>query len=168
MTLFPRWGEDAMQPHEMTADDNSDKFLIFNLGGELYGASLTSIKEVIKVGDVKAVPHMKNHFKGIMNLRGQIIGVIDLREKFDLKKAPGQGLILVVEHEAGLIGAIVDELESVHSFTTEQIEKNPMIETKIPLSFLVGVAQKQNRLVNLIDIAGTLSAEDYRTLKSAA
>lgn len=153
-------------PSESITEHAQESFLIFHLGNELYGASLTSIKEVLKVGEIKPVPYMKPYYKGVMNLRGQIIGVIDLREKFELKKDEENALILVVEHSLGLIGAIVDGLESVHVFQESEIDKNPMLETKIPIKFFQGVAKNNERLVNIIDLAGTLTHEDLRTVKS--
>lgn len=154
-----------MQPDDQL---NENKYLIYRLGNELYGSSLTSIKEVIKLGDLKQVPFMNTYFKGVMNLRGQIIGVIDLRLKFGLSTNQDEttGLIIVVETQDGLIGAIVDELDTVIDIASTNIENNPVLDTKIPMEFFCGVAKANDRLINIIDISGTISSEDYRTIKS--
>ena len=152
---------------DTATDDNTSHYLLFNLGGELYGTSLLSIKEVIKLGPIKAVPYMAAHFKGVINLRGQIIGVIDLRAKFSVGKATDKGLVLIVETPYGSLGAIIDDLVSVQKFEPQDIEASPMVESKIPMQFLKGIAKLKDRLVNIIDISGCLSAEDLRTVKKA-
>lgn len=153
------------QAHE--AEENQSKFILFNLNNELYGAPLLKIREVIKVGAIKPVPYMVNHFKGVINLRGQIVSVVDLRLKFNLPVDPNSnGLILVVETAHGLLGAIIDDLVSVQHFNPSEIETNPAIETKIPADFFAGVAKMQDRLVNLVDLSGCLSSEDLRVVKN--
>ena len=150
-------------------DENLRKYILFNLGGELYGAPLLSIREVIKLREFKPVPYMVPYFKGVINLRGQIISVIDLRMKFSLKSPEaGAGLVLVVETKQGLIGTVIDSLVSVHRFEAKDIEPAPALETKIPVQFFSGVAKLGERLVNLIDLTGCISSDELRTIKSSA
>jgi purine-binding chemotaxis protein CheW len=152
------------QPEVQEEQDN--KYLIFTLGGELYGSPLIAIKEVIKIGEIKPVPHMNAYFRGVINLRGQIVSIVDLRKKFSIGGSESKaGLILVVEHESGFIGAVVDDLDSVATISRSEIEANPMLDTKIPLDFFHGVAKMGERLVNVIDIAGTLTSDDYRSVR---
>src|SRR5688572_686498 len=101
----------SLEAERLEAEREENKFLIFNLGTELYGSRLLEIKEVIKRPTIKPVPYMVRYFKGIINLRGQIVSVIDLREKFDIPTScPEAGLILVVDTGEGHIGVIVDEI----------------------------------------------------------
>ncbi|MBF0206508.1 MAG: purine-binding chemotaxis protein CheW, partial [Oligoflexia bacterium] len=95
--------------------DNEWKYLIYRLGGELYGSPLLSIKEVIKVNKIKPVPYTVPHYRGIISLRGNIIGIVDLRIKFGLSPQEGKygSSVLIVENEEITIGALVDDVESV-------------------------------------------------------
>lgn len=158
----------AMNQSFTTSDDKTVSFILFSLGGELYGAPLLTTREVIKRGDVKPAPYMVAHFVGVINLRGQIIGVIDLRKKFDIQPKPeAQNLILIVESPNGLLGAVVDDLTSVEKLQKEDIDQEVSLQTKVPLEFFLGVAKIKNRLVNMIDIAGCLSNDEYRILENA-
>jgi purine-binding chemotaxis protein CheW len=145
-------------------DLDLNRYLIFRLGEELYGSPLHSVREVLKLPTIKSVPYMKNHFKGVINLRGAIVSIIDLRQKFDIK-AQLPGLILTVESDGDTIGAIVDDVSTVTTIPEAEIERNVRVETKVPLQFFHGVAKVQGRLVNIIDIAGTLSSEELATIK---
>ena len=151
------------------AEEKTLSFILFLLGGELYGTPLLSTREVIKHGEVKPTPYMVPHFKGVINLRGQIISVIDLRTKFEIvPEADKKGLILIVEHQQGLLGAVVDELISVERIKKEDFDQQAVIETKIPLDFFLGVAKVKDRLINMVDISGCLFSEDLRAIESAA
>lgn len=147
-------------------DDSSDRYLIYTLGGEHYGSPLLKVREVIRKGEVKSVPYMVSHFKGVINLRGQIVGVVDLRQKFGLPiKETGHELVLIVETAEGLIGAIVDQVISVNRLSHQDIDQNPALETKVPANFMLGIAKIGERLVNVIEVADCISAEELRSLR---
>lgn len=142
------------------------KHLVFRLANELFAAPLVSIREIIKMQPIKPVPFMVRHFKGILNLRGQIVSVIDLRLKFDIGTSSSEsGLLVVVDSPSGPIGAIVDDVVSVSDFQREEIEKDIAIKTKIPVEFFIGVGRLGDRLVNIIDIGATLSGEDFAIVR---
>lgn len=144
------------------------KYLVFTLKGEQYGAPLVSIKEVIKHGDIKRVPYMADHFQGVINLRGQIVSIIDLRQKFGLSTGDDtKGLILIVECASGPLGAIIDDLVNVQELQPNEIEFNPALETRVPLNFFMGIGKVKDRLVNLVDLSKCLSAEELRIVKKA-
>lgn len=148
-----------------TLQEMQQKYLLFSLAGEIYACPLLAIREVIKVGAIKSVPYMTSHFKGVTNLRGQIISIIDLREKLGLKPPPQtQGLILIVDCEEGLIGTIIDDVLSVQDFLPNEIENHPNLETRVPVEFLIGIAKMKEQLVNIIDIKRSLSSEDLRMI----
>lgn len=140
------------------------RFLVLLLGGELYGVPLSSVCEVLRLGSIKSVPYMKTHFTGVMNLRGTIISVIDLRVKFGLMKS-GQGLIVTFLRDGETIGAIVDDVVAVANIPPSDIKRELAVETKIPLNFFLGVGKMADRLVNLIDIAGVLDKDDMAAIK---
>ncbi len=138
-------------------DESQQKHLLFSLKGELYGTPLVSIREVLKLGPVKPVPYMSSHFSGIINLRGQIVSIIDLRVKFGLtNEAPPAGLVMVVETKSGVIGAVIDDLLCVKTIHPKDTELHPNLDTRIPIKFYVGVAKTSFGLVSLIDVASML------------
>jgi purine-binding chemotaxis protein CheW len=156
-------------PQATNAEETTDKFLLFNLGSELYGTPLLEVREVIKMSAIKPVPYMVPHFKGVINLRGQIVGIVDLRLKFQLKPdGEAKGMILVIDTADGIVGAIVDEISSVEPISKDHIDAHPLVETKVPSEFFLGVAKLERGLVNLIDIAGCLSSEELRKVKRLA
>jgi purine-binding chemotaxis protein CheW len=145
--------------HDQAAEDEihesavKSKYLIFTLCGELYGSALLQIKEVIKMTSIKPVPHAEKYFRGVINLRGQIISVMDLRTKFQMVgHNPEQGLILIIEGDRGLVGAIVDTIEFVREIPPESIQAGDAIETRIPRDQFIGVARSSEQLIHLIDL----------------
>jgi purine-binding chemotaxis protein CheW len=156
-------------PNSVENQEGQMSYILYHLGGELYGTPLLSIKEVIKSGPVKPVPYMVSHFRGVINLRGQVISVIDLRARLGLTVTPtGEELVLVVETKDGVLGAMIDDLVAVQTFQEGDIERNPKFECRIPTEFFIGVAKLQDRLVNLVNVSGCVSADDYRAVKTAA
>ena len=151
------------------AEEKTLSFILFSLGNELYGTPLLSTREVIKVRDIKPTPYMVPHFKGVINLRGQIVSVIDLRIKFQISiNSDDPGLILIVETPFGLLGAIVDNLVSVERVRKEDLDQTAMVETRIPTDFFLGVAKLKDRLVNMVDISGCIHSEDLRTISKVS
>ncbi len=155
----------------LLADENGieeSKYLVFRLANELYASPLIAVREIIKMQPIKPVPFMVHYFRGILNLRGLIVSVVDLRLKFDFPNIDlASGLLVVVESAEGTIGAVVDDVISVHSFPKENIETNLPLKTKIPLEFFVGVSHYNDRLVNIVDIGSTLTSDDLAMVRTA-
>ena len=158
-----------MQQLEENFDESSkNKYLIFRLGGESYGTPLLQIKEVIKMASIKPVPHTVEHFLGVINLRGQIVSVVDLRKKLGIRMGTsGTGLILVVDAGTSSIGAVVDSIEAVREIAPEDIDGAPAIETKIDTSHLRGVAKVAGDLIILVDLNRAIPSEEMKTMKKA-
>lgn len=158
-----------LNPQNGQEDEDSvrSKYIIFTLEGELYGVQLLQIREVIKMPQIKPVPHTEGWLKGVINLRGKIISVLDLRLKFGIRSSnPDQGLILIAEDSQGLAGAIVDTIEFVREIPEEDIEKNPGVDTRIPATQLIGIAKSSDKLVHLLDLE-KIVADLRGTAKSA-
>ena len=168
MSQEPHKKEDDIVQENKNINDNEDKFLVYNIQGQLYASPLLSIREVIKMTTIRPLPYMKKYFKGVLNLRGQIVGVIDLRLKFGHKIEPDSGLIVILDTVQGPIGAVVDDIVSVEGFEVNQIEKNPKLDTQVPLEFFDGVAKSNDRLIHIINIANCLSSEELRQIKKVA
>ncbi len=156
--------ENNIQP-QLSQDDINNRYLVFEINEELYGVSLLDIKEVIKNRPAKPVPYMKDYFLGIINLRGRIVSVIDLRLKFrkeiDEQK---EGFIIIVEAENTQIGVLVDDIINVENIYREEIDTNPHLELDFSTQFFLGVGKKGDRLINLIDLSKCITKEDMRII----
>ena len=132
---------------------NENKYLLFYVGDEIYGVPLLDVKEVIEYQEPKTVPNMVSHFSGLINLRGAIVGVMDLREKFGISSAKSRTTsMLICETSQGLIAAVIDRVESVTVIPSEQIEPKPPVVTKVKTDYLAGIAKVEDRLVAIITL----------------
>ncbi len=154
------------QLNNKQTDENINQFLLFYLGGELYATPLLQVKEIVKLMPTKKIPFMKNYFKGLINLRGQVISVIDLRMKLGMTiKDPNQCLIMIVENNGNSVGVIFDDLHSVHIFNKEDLNLNQSNDDSEKNKYFIGVGHlKENALVNLIDLGLCIGGEDMRLL----
>lgn len=149
--------------HEFEETSESNKKLIFAIGPELYGCSVLRVREIIKVGLIKPVPYMASYFRGVQNVRGQVLGVIDLGAKLDIPRSEESSPIIVVtETEYGNIGVIVDRLVSVSEFQTVEVNSAAQASAKISPAFFEGIVKWNDRLVHLIDLSGLVQEEDFR------
>ncbi|MBF0313413.1 MAG: chemotaxis protein CheW [Oligoflexia bacterium] len=145
-----------------------NKYLIFDLAEEKYGIPLFSVKEVIGLVSIVSVPHVPPFFKGIINLRGKIISVIDLRLKLSLPSGqylPKKTCIIITEIDGFTLGVVVDDVIEVANYDTAQIENNLDIQSKIAKEFITGVAKKDKGLTLLLNIGQTLNIDELKLLK---
>ncbi|CZF80581.1 MULTISPECIES: chemotaxis protein CheW [Grimontia] len=140
------------------------KKLIFSLAEEQYGIPLSSVKEVIGMVKVTPIPHMPSFFKGLINLRGKIISVIDLRLKLGFEEKayePKKTSIIISDVNSLTVGTIVDDVNEVIGFTDEQIETKIQISSSIKREYIYGVAKAEDSsLVLLLDILNVLEPEE--------
>ena len=148
------------------------KFLTFSLADEKYGIPLSTVKEVIGMVDITPVPHVPNFFKGLINLRGKIISIIDLRIKLGLPKTemvPKKTTIVITEIDDLTLGAIVDDVQEVVGFEKDQVENSIDVQSKVSREFVTGVAKTNTKkLILLLDIGKTLSVSDLALIKKQA
>ena len=148
------------------AGDNSTRFLLFSLGTEFYGTPILGVREVLEPMPIKPIPNAVKYFSGVINVRGEIVGIIDLRVRFGHERGdPVTKAFIIFDSAVGPIGAIVDKVEVVADISEENIERNPKIETDVPMDFLVGIGKHNDRLVSLVDFNKALGAEDLSHLK---
>lgn len=148
------------------SDSVETKYLLFKLADELYATPIGGIRQVIKPPFIKSMPFMKRHFLGVTNYQGRLVSVIDLRRKFELQaNDDSASIVLIVGTQAGPVAAVVDTLVSVTDIPPGDIDSRALVETRIPVEFFLGIAKTSAGLANLIDIAGTLSAEDFKTIQ---
>ena len=169
--------EDLTQAAEKQTDSFSyleGKYLTFNLDKEEYGIGILKIKEIIGMLPITAVPQTPEYVKGVINLRGKVIPVLDLRLRFEMKKIEytERTCIIVVEIEgqAGtvLIGVVVDSVSEVLNIKGEEIEATPTFGAKLNTEYILGMAKKEGSVKILLDIDRVLNAEEVAIIDSAA
>jgi purine-binding chemotaxis protein CheW len=140
--------------------DFEDRYLLFWIGQELYGAQLQEVREVLEYQEPKFMPNMAAHFTGVINIRGSIIGVSDLRKKFQQKAERTRSTaFLVCDTPQGAIAAVVDRVDSVTSIAQNQLERKLPVLTQIDQSYVVGIAKIKDFLVTIVKLQQVMSED---------
>ncbi len=137
------------------------KYLVFGIGPDLFATKLLDIREVVEALTTKTIPNTIKAFRGVCNLRGQIIGVIDLRERFSIIDAQQHRQVyLIFDTGSGALAAVVDRIVSVVQIEDDQIARKTNIVSVVPQKYLIGVAEHGQRLLTLLDLKLVLSHEE--------
>ena len=154
--------------------DKEGKYLTFNLAGEEYGIGILKVKEIIGIMPITIVPQTPKYIKGVINLRGKVIPVIDLRLKFSIEAAEftERTCIIVVEITAAgrtiLMGIVVDSVSEVLNIKGADIEATPSFGTKLNTEYILGMAKAAGSIKILLDIDKILSIEELQAADSVA
>lgn len=146
------------------------KYLTFTLADEHYGIGILKVKEIIGMMPITSVPRTPEFIKGVINLRGKVIPVIDLRLKFDMEEIgyTERTCIIVVEIDADdttvLIGIVVDSVSEVLNIQENEIEDAPTFGTKLDTDYILGMAKMEGGVKILLDIDRVLSASEIETV----
>lgn len=147
-------------------ENRGGKYLTFVLAKEEYGIPILKVREIIKLLEITSIPKTPGYIKGVVNLRGKIIPIMDLRLKFGLEENEynERTCIVVVEitinETRKLMGLIVDTVSEVVNLTTDQIEPPPEYGYQNNHGYLIGVGKVKERVILLLDIEQILSREE--------
>ncbi len=146
------------------AQQLAGKHLTFVLGREHYGVSVLKVREIIRLCDITPVPQMPDYIKGVLNLRGKIIPVADLRIKFRLASTANTELTCIVvvqislaDQSSTLMGLIVDAVEEVANLTAADIEPMPDFGGDVQADYILGMAKVKGQVKALLDIDAVVS-----------
>jgi len=136
----------------------------FQVGRETYGVPITSLHEIVRVPEITAVPDAPDYLEGVINLRGKIVSVMDLRKRFGVKDAhiKKHNRILVVEHAGRLAGLIVDSASEVLKIPADAVEPPPAAFQDGGLNCVTGLGKVSGRLVVLLDMSKLLAPESLQ------
>ncbi len=154
--------------------EREGKYLTFTLAEEEYGISILKIKEIIGMMAITTVPQTPGFVKGVINLRGKVIPVVDLRLRFSMDGIDytERTCIIVVEIEGQsgtvMIGIVVDAVSEVLNIKGEDIEDTPTFGTKLNTEYILGMAKMEGSVKILLDIDRVLSGEEIAVLEKAA
>ena len=144
------------------------QFISFSVGEEEYGLELLRVKEVIRVREITWLPKAPSFVKGIINLRGDVIPIIDLRDKFGLepREQTAQTRVIVVEVEGRLMGMVVDSASQVVRIPADQIEPPPPVPGGFSQELITGVGKIDDRLIILLDADSIFTVDEKTALAS--
>ena len=152
----------------------SGKYLTFVLGEESFGVAVIKVREIIRMQEVTEVPQMPAHIKGVINLRGKIIPIVDLRIKFslDMQDLTNKACIIVVqvlskESTNSQMGIIVNAVEEVTNITADAIEEAPNFGNQLDQTYILAIAKIKEKVKTLLDIDTILEPEDLIGQSSA-
>jgi len=150
--------------------DREGKYLTFALGPEEYGLEILKVREIIGYMEITAVPQTPHEVKGVINLRGQVIPVVDLRAKFGMESAEltDETCIIVVEINQGArnfsTGIVVDHVQEVLDIAGKDIEEAPQFGSTVDTNFILGMGKIGDTVKILLDIDRVLAGQDYAGL----
>ncbi len=157
--------------HEISGTANrAGKYLTFALGKEEYGLEILKVREIIGYMDITAVPRTPGYVKGVINLRGQVISVIDLRAKFSMESVArtDQTCIIVVDIQQNgrrlNTGIVVDRVSEVLSISADKIEEPPAFDSSVQIDFILGMGKIGDSVKILLDIDKVLNTAEVLEL----
>jgi purine-binding chemotaxis protein CheW len=154
------------------SDNTTLQYLTFGLGEEVFALETGSVREVIELVSVTRIPKTPPFMRGVINLRGHAVPVVDLRIKFDMPKVAdtvNTCIIIVdveVEGENCYMGAIVDSVREVFEMTSDQINPPPRMGTSIRADFIRGMGKQNEEFIMILDIGKVFSPEELQVMRS--
>ncbi|MBN2079472.1 MAG: purine-binding chemotaxis protein CheW [Spirochaetes bacterium] len=144
------------------------QFVTFVIGSENYGVPVLKVQEIIGMTEIVHVPNSPDFMKGVINLRGSVVPVIDMRSRFrmDEREYDMFTVIIIVEVKDMLVGMIVDSVSDVVDMPAEDIQKTPNFTVKIDTDYIEGIGQIADKLVIILDIEKILSSEELGAMES--
>ncbi len=149
---------------------DGSQFLTFQLGDELYGVDILRVQEIKGYTTVTKIPNTPPHIKGVLNLRGTIVPIIELRTKFGMPTIEYTlfTVIVVVVIQEKIMGLVVDAVSDVLNIDKKDIQPPPQFGAKVDVSFLNGIGKSGDKLVALLDMDRLLSDSDLQEVAAVA
>jgi purine-binding chemotaxis protein CheW len=163
--------DDAMLLDDGDEDTQAHKYLFFRIGKESYGIGIRHIIEIIELQVISEVPEMPRYVKGVINLRGKVIPIVDLRLRFSMPERAydDRTCIVVVEIDSSLIGLVVDTVEEVMEIPDERIEPPPRFKSVSARDrYILGMGKVGEAVKILIDVEKVVREEDAGALAAGA
>ncbi|MBS1705588.1 MAG: purine-binding chemotaxis protein CheW [Armatimonadetes bacterium] len=143
-----------------TKERTEEQTVVFVLGNESYGIDIFRVNEIIRLREITPIPKSDAHIRGLVNLRGKTIPVIDLNVRLSIEKTEetDDTRIIVVDTDQGNVGLVVDSVREVVTFKPEDIQDAPSLVTHLSEEFVRGVASVDENLITLLDLDKALAA----------
>lgn len=151
------------------AEAGSREFLVFSLGAEEYAIDILKVQEIRGYDNVTRIANAPDFIKGVSNLRGVIVPIVDLRIKFRLDGVgyDEQTVVIVVNIAARIVGIVVDRVSDVITLAGEQVKPAPEFGVGLPLDYIDGLGNLEDRMLVLVDIEKLLTSEEMALVAEA-
>lgn len=149
------------------------QYLTFKLGGEIFGVDVSQVQEILEMTPITRIPQTPPFMKGVINVRGKVVPIVDLRLKFGMEEVEStvDTCIVVVEvameGETVVLGAVADSVDEVIDQQPDQIEPPPRIGTNLNTEFIKGMGKRDDHFIIILDINKIFSAEEIAIVKEA-
>jgi purine-binding chemotaxis protein CheW len=142
------------------------QLVVFSIGREEFAVEVTQVREIMRMEEITRMPKSPHFVEGIINLRGQIIAVVELAKRLNLEagERSSDTRIIVVEAEEIKIGMIVDSVSEVLRVSADAVEPSPTLATDVSAAYLRGVVKQDNRLIIMLDLTRVLSLQEMAGL----
>jgi purine-binding chemotaxis protein CheW len=159
-----------VKANEVILDEEVHKlaeYVTFAIGSETYGVEVLKVQEIIGMTQITHVPNSMDFMKGVINLRGSVVPVVDMRIKFkmDEREYDNFTVILIVEVQEQLIGLIVDSVSDVVGIPVEGLQETPHFSANIETDYIKGIGNKDNQLIIILDVDLILSSEELERME---
>ena len=156
----------------VTEITDTRQYLTFRLGDEVFATDVAKVREVLDFTTITKIPRTPEFMSGVINLRGNVVPVVDLRLCFEMSKTEKTVntcivvMEMLVDGESNVIGALADSVEEVIDLEPEQIQPPPRIGAKIRTDFIKGMGKRDSQLLMILDIDRVFSAEDLTAVRN--
>ncbi len=150
------------------------QYLTFKLGEEVFGLDVGKVREILDFTTITKVPRTPEFMRGVINLRGSVVPVVDMRVKFGMsatEKTVNTCIVVAeveLEGDAIVLGALVDSVQEVFELEPNQIEPAPRIGTRLKTEFIKGMGKRDDRFIILLDVDKAFSAEELSLVADSA
>ncbi|MBC7740970.1 MAG: purine-binding chemotaxis protein CheW [Bdellovibrionaceae bacterium] len=146
---------------------NEGQYLTFLLNSQNYGIPIGAVREINEFSEIIPIPRTPDFVIGVMNLRGKVVPVVDLRMKFGMERIQNtaQTCIIVIDTTIGQVGSVVDAVCEVVTLSSSQIEPPPVLGEASELRFVTGIGLQNEKLIILVDIVSALSKEEFMKMQ---
>lgn len=154
--------------------EETNQYLTFKLDGEVFGLAILKVREVLDFTNITRVPQTPPYMRGVINLRGSVLPVMDLRLKFNMEPTENtvNTCIIITEVELNgesmILGALADSVQEVVDLDAGQIEPPPQMGTRLRTDFIKGMGKHGDGFIIVLDIDRVFSTEDLATVQAAA
>ena len=155
----------------MASDETQFQLVTFQLGDELYGVNIMDVKEIVRLQNVRVIPNSPYYVEGIINLRGEIIPIIDLHKRFKIQSSLVEtdensidGGFIILKIEGSQIGIIIDKVERVVSVKAEDVKEPPQMLSGIGSEYIEGVIREDHGYLIMLNIRKLFNAKELQKI----
>lgn len=145
-----------------------EKFAVFSIGDENFGVGINMVVEILKSQKIYSLPELPDFLSGVINVRGEVIPLLDLRLRFGVHTPAKKGRMITVRCEGGNIALLVDEIDEIISLNPEDITAPPSIFKGLKTEYLTGLGKKEDKIIILLNLDKLLTSEEKIILRESA